>query len=314
FTDHADALEQSCRDLVGTKVRDLKTGAVLNENKITADDCKQLSKVIAAVEFRKPIPCANSTILAKNPPKLCPFGTHKEAIFVDDFKNEQKNPKWIASHDAVDPTGFITRNWEARTGGSQLGANTPVYFARELAFSLDITAGDVGDCVSDQAGVLHLDSPKIKIPRDGGPIRLSLKHWVNMPDDFYPADGGAADGGNLKISVNGGPYQLVDTSAFTFNPYNTELFPADIIDNPMAGQPVFSGGDVQIVDPFTRSLVNLSQYVHPGDTIRLRFDMGTDFCTITNFDQYVMGWHLKKVQVYQCKPGNPKNPHDDDDD
>jgi hypothetical protein len=55
---------------------------------------------------------------------------------------------------------------------------------------------------------------------------------------------GGYDGGNLKISVNGGPWMLVQASDFIYNAYNgTLLTAAGGNNNPMAGQPAFMGTD-----------------------------------------------------------------------
>ena len=48
----------------------------------------------------------------------------------------------------------------------------------------------------------------------------------------------------MKVSVNGGPFELVPAAAFSFNAYNTMLITeADGNTNPLAGQPAFTGTD-----------------------------------------------------------------------
>lgn len=63
--------------------------------------------------------------------------------------------------------------------------------------------------------------------------------------DHYVAIEAGYDGGQLMISVNGGPFQTVESSAFIYNGYNVTLFPVvpgyEELVNPRAGQAAFSG-------------------------------------------------------------------------
>jgi hypothetical protein len=104
------------------------------------------------------------------------------------------------------------------------------------------------------------------------------------------------DGGNLKISVNDGPWVLVKAADFVYNPYNTTLFTkAQGNSNPIAGQAAFSGTDGGVVvGSWGRSIVNLAPYAKPKDKIRLRFDLGNDGCGGR------FGWYLDDLMVYKC--------------
>lgn len=135
--------------------------------------------------------------------------------------------------------------------------------------------------------VLHLDSPLTTIPVGASNLNLSF-------DDDIASEIGH-DGGNLKVSVNGGPLQLVSPADFVYNPYNRTIGGST---NPIAGQPAFSGTDpATATGSWGRSIVNLAPYgATPGSTIQLRFDFGNDDCA------GVIGWYLDNVQVYQCKP------------
>jgi hypothetical protein len=100
------------------------------------------------------------------------------------------------------------------------------------------------------------------------------------------------------ISVNGGPFQLVDPSKFIYNAYNRSLLAFPFTDNVRGGQPAFTGVDgVSFKDSWGTSIVDLSGYANAGGTVRFRFDMSTDFCFGT-----VLGWYLDNVRVYACKP------------
>src|SRR6266511_3660455 len=118
---------------------------------------------------------------------------------------------------------------------------------------------------------------------------LTFDHWVATEPGW--------DGGNLKISVNGGPWALVQPGDFVYNVYNRTLFTAaDGNTNPIAGEPAFSGTDGGAVDgTWGRSIVNLAPYAHAKDKVRLRFDIGNDGCTGR------FGWYIDDLMVYTCR-------------
>jgi hypothetical protein len=110
------------------------------------------------------------------------------------------------------------------------------------------------------------------------------------------------DGGNLKISVNGGPWQLVPPSENTFNGYNALLMTAAQGNtNPLAGQPAWTGTNAGTVNggSWGRTHVNVGNFAGPGDSIRLRWDLGSDGCT------GAAGWYLDDVTVFSCTPNVP---------
>jgi hypothetical protein len=142
---------------------------------------------------------------------------------------------------------------------------------------------------------MRMESPLITIPASSdGQVRLAFDHYVATEAGW--------DGGNLKISINGGAYVTVPASAYPFNPYNTTLQTVAAGNtNPLAGQPGFSGTDGgQIHGTWGQSQLNLAKIgVLPGDTIRLRYDFGMDGCT------GVDGWYVDNVNVHSCEvPAN----------
>jgi hypothetical protein len=102
------------------------------------------------------------------------------------------------------------------------------------------------------------------------------------------------DGGNVKMRVNGGAWQLIPASAFLHNPYNTTLISSGSGNtNPMAGEPAWSGVGGASNDWGT-SLIDLSGLVDPGDTVQFRFDFGKDGCTGLD------GWYVDDFEIFQC--------------
>lgn len=291
FVGHADALEQSCADLTGTNLASLTDGSPSGEVISTAD-CAEVTKAIAAVELRTPpTQCGFEPLLAQNPPPLCDSPTKsRKVLFQDSFDNgESSLDRWVRSSGGTTPD-FTERDW-ALTSALPDGRRGKAFFGIDA---------NLGTCLpgGDESAVLHLDSPQVVIPASADPanLRAAFDHWVGTEDSW--------DGGNIKISVNGGPWEVVDPSHFVYNPYNTHaltgwnfLIP-DFFGNtnPLAGEFAWSGSDGGSIDgSWGRSIIDLSSYAAPKDEIQLRFDIGNDGCFGT------FGWYVDDVSVYECR-------------
>ena len=114
-----------------------------------------------------------------------------------------------------------------------------------------------------------------------------------MTFDHYLATEAGYDGGNVKVSVNGGAYEVVPEGAYIYNANNYILQPT----NPLGGEEGFSGTDGGEVDgSWVQSQVDLTSLdVSAGDTVQFRFDIGRDGCG------GVDGWYIDNVQVIQCQ-------------
>lgn len=281
FSEHADALAQSCTDLTGVNLAHLKTGAASGEV-ISAADCGEVAKMALAVELRTPpTQCNFQPLLAQSPPALCPSGT-ATSLLTDGFDGGKRaGARWLVSN-AGSTADFTPRNWG-------VVSNLPSNRAGYAIFAAD---PDIGTCApgGDQSGLQRLESPEITIPAGTTAPRLTFDHWVATEASY--------DGGNLKISVNGGAWRLVNAADFIYNPYNATLTSAAGGNtNPLAGQPAFTGTDGGSVGgTWGRSIVNLAPYATANDKIKLRFEMGSDGCG------GAYGWYLDDVMVYRCTP------------
>ncbi len=281
FADHADALEQSCSDLTGTNLADLSTGAPSGQI-ITASDCAQVAKAALAVELRTPpTQCNFQPLLKQNPPALCTNQKNPPVIYHEDFEDGLAG--WTLTNQGVF-SGWPGLDWTQATTlpGGRLGS---------AAFGVD--PPDAGNCdlgAGDISGMMSLSSPAIHIPASNTlSPRLTFEH--------YAATEAGWDGGNLKISINGGPYVTVPATAYTFNAYNATLNAASAGNtNPLAGQPGFTGTDGgSVLGSWGQSQINLTLVgVAPGHTIRLRYDFGMDGCGGND------GWYVDDVKVRAC--------------
>ncbi len=285
FADHADALDAACSALIGATLYELDasspTGTVAADV-ISAGDCTEVANASAAVEFRtNPSQCNFQTLLASNAPALCGGGT-VTTVDLQDF--EAGLGGWTASNVPVNPSTFSTPDW-ATVGSLPKGEAGSAAYVGDLL---------IGDCVTDlENGVLRLDSPVIALPAAPPSASIAFDHYVATEVGW--------DGGNVKISVNGGSYTLVPSSAYSFNAYNSSLNTvAAGNDNPMAGQAAFTGTDGgDVGGTWGQSQIDLSGIASAGDSIRIRFEMGLDGCN------GVDGWYVDDVHVHTCGSAPP---------
>lgn len=284
FEDHADALEASCTDLLGASLYTPVTtgpgtwGGIFGAT-ISAADCTEVSDAIAAVELRTdPTQCGFSSLLDPSAPALCGGGT-VTTIHLQDW--ESGLGSWtVGTHSVLNPPTFDTPDWA-------VVGSLPDSQPGQAAFVIDDPA--LGNCAGDnEAGVLYLQSPAIVVPGPIAKLRLAFDHWHSTEEGW--------DGGNLKIRVNGGSYQLVPASAFTFNGYNDTLNTAGQgNDNPLQGEEAFTGSDGgSLSGSWGQSQVDLSAFAGEGDTVELRFELGIDGCNGR------IGWYVDDVHLYSC--------------
>lgn len=282
FADHADALETSCTDLVGQELAALDVdpnSTAPSADVVAAGDCAAVNAMAQAVELRQePTQCNFEPLLDPNTPRLC-SGRERDAIFEDDF--EEGLGGWNLSNEGVF-SGWPGFDWEADD-------TLPGDRAGTAAFGIDSTGGNCDGGAGDFSGVMRMASQPIDINGGGNrSTRLTFDHYVATEFGW--------DGGNVKVSVNGGPFEAIPSSAYIFNPPGTINSAAEGNTNPLAGQPGFTGTDGgEVFGSWGQSQIDFSMIdVGGGDTIRLRFDMGTDGCS------GIDGWYVDNVQVRQC--------------
>jgi hypothetical protein len=196
---------------------------------------------------------------------------HESLIFFDDFESDP-SLRWTISRESTNPSTFVPRDW---TWVHTLPDDQPgsaSFFAPDPASPELCSAPAPG-----QTGVLLLESPLITLPGYIEGLHLSFEQWLSLETAF--------DGGQLMISVNGGPYVLVTSASeedhFFYNYY--------LGNSPRFNQLGWSG-ELNYWDSVN---VDISRYAQAGDTIRLRWDMSTDYCFGTD-----AGWYVDNVRVY----------------
>ena len=285
FLDQADALEAACQALIATNLPELDPvdgRTRLSREFINANDCTEVTSIVAAVELREaPVQCDFQTLLASPAPDLCEGLGDVETLFLEDWEAGVLPQGWtVGSREVANEATFDTPDWAVV---SEIPGGASKQWA---AFGADINAGDCA--LDDETGVIWLRSPSIDIPIQAGVAHIAFDHSVATELGW--------DGGNLKISVNGGPDSLVPPENYRFNSYNQILnMPGDDNTNPLAGEPAFSGTDAGLVaGAWGQSQVSLAGLAGPGDSVKLQFEMGVDAC------QGAVGWYLDDTRLYSC--------------
>ncbi len=287
FADHADALEASCTDLIGRGVNGLSTAGApentdppteLPDETIQAEDCAQIGAVIAAVELRQdPTQCNFRPLLQPGEPTTCEPGT-SEPVWSEDF--ESGSDGWTTSSEWVFDDQDYNWSVDSTLPGDRTGS---------AAFGPDPDAGNCSSGAGDISGVMHMTSGAISVEGDASDTAF-------LTFDHYVATELGWDGGNVKVSVNGGAFEAIPADAYTFNAPGTINTAEAGNTNPLAGEPGFTGTDGgEVGGSWGTSAVDLSMIqVAPGDSIALQLDMGLDGCS------GIDGWYVDDITVDVC--------------
>jgi Zn-dependent metalloprotease len=286
FIDAANAFEQSCVDLVGQPINKLTTEPDATPEAaapIEAADCASVVAANTAVEMRtEPVKCNFKALLAKNAPAACGEGFSEDVLWSEDFEDGLTG--WATSSEVVFSGGF-NKPWESVASAP---AGTGDAHASKVAFG---PAPDEGQCSNGSGDFSSRDSitgPVVQLPDSLRSAKLTFEHYVATEIGY--------DGGNVKMSLNGGPFTAIPAAAYLFNKPTTITGPATNT-NPLAGQPGFTGTDGgQTKGSWGESQVDLAAAgAKPNDTVQLRFDIGRDGCGGNE------GWYVDNVQIVDCK-------------
>jgi len=292
FVAAADALEQSCVDLIRAPINKLTVEAVPAgaAPSITAADCTSVAAAVAAVEMRtKPVQCNFQPLLAKNKPRVCGPGFATNVVWRETF--EDGLAMWAAEHELADINlgggqryeGGFGKPWEAT-------ASAPGNHRGGVAYGPAPNEGDCsGDGVNDFSSRDSITSPEIILPAAFLSPRLSFEHYVATESGF--------DGGNVKYSLNGEAFEVVPGTAYVFNAPGRLSSQAEGNSNPLAGEESFTGTDGgTVAGSWGQSQVSLAALgASAGDSIRLRFGIGRDGCGGND------GWYVDNVAISTCR-------------
>jgi len=289
FVDFADGLSAACQEMTGREVFSLETEGETPgtaAGTITPADCLAVTAAAEAVELRldPTEECDFQPILDPDAPAACgsKFTTKTlwKETFTDGLKGWHQSEVLFDYFDNGKPPGHGIR-WRASSNAPQHDSMT--------AYAPDPTSGSCAADADDISSANAITSKAIGMT-GGKNLRLAFKHYLASESGW--------DGGNVKLSVNGGKFKVVPKKAYIFNAPNGRLYSlAEGNSNPLAGQAAFTGTNGgQVFGSWGKSLIRLADAgVHKGDRIKIRFDFGRDGCN------GVDGWYVDNVKVVVCK-------------
>lgn len=178
---------------------------------------------------------------------------------------------------------IFDRTFDAEDGGlsvSSEGAFTPG--AEWIHSPADGTWGVLGDDNVGSPTSHALETPVIPVPTSNQ-VRVTIRHRYSFESEW--------DGGAALISINGGPFELVEADAFVENGYTF----ANLIGNhPLNGGPGFNGNSAGFADgTFIASAFDTAALA-PGDTVAVRL--------LAAFDEFAKGplspnWEVTRLTV-----------------
>lgn len=277
FAQHADALEQSCQDLIGVPLKDVLGND--SPDVITGETCEAIAAAMLAVEMRldPTEKCGYEPLLQpeSETPAVCDAG---EAVdYTEGFNGEAIPEGWTTFDNISGDTHEDGVTWT-------ISDDLPKSHAGGRAAFIANTFGGTCAVGGDISASFQLDSPAISVVADNS--TLSVNHLMQSEFEF--------DGGNLKYSVNGSDFAVVPSSAFQFNAYNAAI--ATDSTSPIAGEEAWTGSDEgEASSDWGTSLVNLSALgANAGDTVQFRFEFGQDGCNGN------LGWYVDEISISHC--------------
>ncbi len=286
FIDAATAFEQSCADLVGQPINKLTTApnaTPVAATPIAAGDCASVQAATAATEMRtEPVKCNFTALLDKDAPATCGEGFTEDVLWSEDFEDGLAG--WTTSSEVVFEDG-IHEPWQS-VASAPAGTGDP--HASKVAFGPAPDEGQCSNGAGDFSSRDSIASPVVQLPDSLRSAKLTFEHYVATEIGY--------DGGNVKMSINGGAFTAIPAAAYLYNEPTTLTGPATNT-NPLAGQPGFTGTDGgQTKGSWGESQVDIAAAgAEPGDTVQLRFDIGRDGCGGNE------GWYVDNVQIVDCK-------------
>lgn len=285
FAQHADALEQSCQDLIGAPLNDVLGNP--STEVIGAADCAAVHLATVAVEFRDSPKekCNYQPVLQPEAetPALCPQGQAPEPSFSETWEGGAIPSGWTLGKN-------LTGDTEPEVFAFVVTGELPAPHGGKAAFAVDDSGGTcaVG---GDLSGSYWMDSPEITV---ADASFLTFTHFMQSEQGY--------DGGNLKYSLNGSDFAVVPDEAFTHNGHSGEFEAAAPIGqntNPLAGEAAWTGSDQgEATGSWGRTVVDLAALgAAAGDTVVFRWEFGNDGCGGN------LGWYVDDTAVFSCKAG-----------
>ncbi len=178
---------------------------------------------------------------------------------------------------------LLSENFDASDGGFTV--NTPIAYDGPWVYSAGTgswtEAGQNPE--NGHQNNSTLISPAIVVPQ-AGEVQLTFSHR-------YSFEAGQWDGGQVRISVNGGAFTAVPAANFTQNGYNGTVLPNS--QSSLAGQSAFTENSPDFGNTKVTSIATLGSF-KAGDSIQVAFLAANDTNTRGQFQP---NWEIDSITV-----------------
>ena len=170
------------------------------------------------------------------------------------------------------PNSVTAALWNFNSGDGSFAVANSAGVEGPWTYDPTVGIGGTGGWFANGSGAVGvptssvLTSPTLTITARG-PVTLSFDHRYS-----FEYDGVRWDGGNVRVSVNGGPFVVVGNSQFTINGYTGVITGHGILTD----QEGFNSDSPGYATPaFIRSIAELGDF-QAGETIAIQFAAGWD--------------------------------------
>ena len=198
------------------------------------------------------------------------------------------------------PQTILDQNFNANNGGfSVVNYAGPGGLLPPGPWAYDAVRGSWSchgeDCPPyDGPYVSSLNTPSLTLTNGGG-VLLTFAHRYSF-EGYNPGDGTAWDGGQVRLSINGGPFRTVPAANFTAEPPFHEIggsLNTNLPATPGWVNVAWVGESANYASgAYLTSVANLG-YFNPGDTITVQF--------VTSWDDGCQGtppnWEIDNTQI-----------------
>ncbi|MEY2409969.1 MAG: hypothetical protein QOF48_2639, partial [Verrucomicrobiota bacterium] len=257
---------------------------------------------------------------ATNPDLLTPIGSGNLGVYADPAGvSITINKQACAQTICINPLGggpgntgvpLVQQDFNATGGGFTV--STPVAFNGPWAYNLARGSwqehGQDPDNAHANTSLLNSPVSTVTTP---GIVRVQFVHRYS-----FEYDGTAWDGGQVRVSINGGAYSTVPAAAFTQNGYNGSV--ASVSTSELRGQSSFISESANYGAGYITTVAELGCF-NPGDTLSVQFMAASD----SNTRGQDPNWEIDSFAITQGNasanalfnvgasavvPGNPSQP------
>jgi hypothetical protein len=196
----------------------------------------------------------------------------------------------VACSNTIPAVGVSIFSEDFNAGDGGFTVQTPVPYDGPWVYdaSLGGWRQDGQEANNSRANTSTLISPAINVTQ-AGVVQLTFAHRHSF-------EGGRWDGGQVRVSVNGGAFTVVPGSAFTMNGYNGTVLPTSESD--LKGQAAYVEDSANFPGGPITSVATLGFY-QAGDSIRVAFMAASDSNTRGTFQP---NWQLDSLQLTVADP------------